>query len=609
MRPFKSLNKYIATVKNDMADNKKYDFVDLTVEKCFKEFYVVPDYQREYVWTEEKEVAQLLNDMYEAYSIDKTKEYFLGTTVVFNNNGTKELIDGQQRTTTLFLTLCAFRNIYLKQGLPVGIIEQHLFNSTYDDQGNEVQKYHLELQYQDSTGILDAIFHNANITTFKSKSAERLYGAYKCICQFIENNTENDTEELKGLFMYFFRQLKFIQIMTPDINDALKIFETINDRGIGLNPMDLLKNLIFRQVERNKFYTLKDKWKTLVQVLESANEKPLRFLRYFIVSNYPSLENSGRKDKEENTLREDEIYQWFLAHSDKCGFEKDPYSFVDLLIENARCYVNFASGKDQNGNANTNLNNLIRLTGNAFKQHIILLLSARKFGEDMFNYLTKSIETYLYYCLFTKEQAKIYEKVFGKWDLTLSTVSTLDGLKEWVDENIKPEITKRSAEYRSRFLVFTQNDLQLYRVRYILAKITLYVDNARLGVVAQSSIAPYLKNGVEIEHILPQTPYGDMAERIKDYDTVKFMLGNLTLIEKSMNDVVKNKPYEQKVLEYDKSPYYLTSTLSKIESVGENSAINRINKELRSYDHWDADTISDRQEMLYQLSLKIWSID
>ena len=93
--------------------------------------------------------------------------------------------------------------------------------------------------------------------------------------------------------MYFLRKLKFIQILTPDINDALKIFETINDRGVGLNPMDLLKNLIFQQVTRDKFYKLKDKWKDLVDTLETKQEKPLRFLRYFIVSNYPSTSNSS----------------------------------------------------------------------------------------------------------------------------------------------------------------------------------------------------------------------------------------------------------------------------------------------------------------------------
>ena len=94
--------------------NGQYDYSDLTVEKTFKEFYIVPDYQREYVWEAEKHVIQLLNDMYDAYSANKDKEYFIGTTVVFNNNGQLELIDGQQRTTTLFLMLCAFRNIYKK---------------------------------------------------------------------------------------------------------------------------------------------------------------------------------------------------------------------------------------------------------------------------------------------------------------------------------------------------------------------------------------------------------------------------------------------------------------------------------------------------------------
>ena len=160
-----------------------------------------------------------------------------------------------------------------------------------------------------------------------------------------------------------------------------------------------------------------------------------------------------------------------------------------------------------------------------------------------------------------------------------------------------------------RFLTFTQDDLQQYRVRYILAKIAQYVDSSRTGIVTASSISNYIKAGVEIEHILPQTPTPEMLEQIPDYDHVKIMLGNLTLIEKSMNDVIKNKPYEQKVIEYEKSPYYITKSLAKLDSVGNNSAINRINTMLKSYDHWDAETIADRQNLLYLLSLRIWTLD
>ncbi len=590
-----------------MADSNKYRFKDLNVEECFKDFYIVPDYQREYVWRADHEVSQLLMDLYDEFASNKNKEYFIGTTVVFDNNGQKELIDGQQRTTTLFLMLCAFRNLYALRGLPTNVADQLLQNVRYNEDGDEVSQLHLVLQYPDSETIIQQIVSKSPKRTATSASAKRINDAYETIYKIIADNTEKDVDELKSLFMYFLRKLKFIQILTPDINDALKIFETINDRGVGLNPMDLLKNLIFQQVPRDKFYKLKDKWKELVDTLENENEKPLRFLRYFIISNFPSVNNSS--DGDENGIREDEIYKWFTRKNNIPIYSNDPYAFVDLLIENARCYVNFARGKDKQGNYNVSLTNIINLGGNAFRQHIILLLAARNFSPEMFDYLSKCIETYLFYFLFTKEQAKIYEKQFGKWNLTLGQVSSIDELKAWVSDNIKPEIDKKDSEYRMRFLSFSQDDLQQYRVRYILAKIAQYVDSSRTGVVMTSSISNYVKLGVEIEHILPQTPTPEMAELIPDYDRVKIMLGNLTLIEKSMNDVIKNKPYSEKVIEYEKSPYYITKSLAKLDSVGNNSAINRINTMLKSYDHWDAETVADRQQLLYELSLKIWTLD
>jgi uncharacterized protein with ParB-like and HNH nuclease domain len=59
----------------------------------------------------------------------------------------------------------------------------------------------------------------------------------------------------------------FIQIST-DVSSALKIFETINERGVGLNPMDLLKNLLFTQVKPSQFTQLKDEWKKITKPLE-----------------------------------------------------------------------------------------------------------------------------------------------------------------------------------------------------------------------------------------------------------------------------------------------------------------------------------------------------
>jgi len=105
----------------------------------------------------------------------------------------------------------------------------------------------------------------------------------------------------------------------------------------------LLKNLIFRQVSRDDFNMIKVRWHSLVETLEDKHEKPLRFLRYFIMSNYPSAENSfsKTKGKEVNVVREDEIYRWFQKNEDRCGYSKNPVKFVDALIKNAQYYVNF----------------------------------------------------------------------------------------------------------------------------------------------------------------------------------------------------------------------------------------------------------------------------
>lgn len=109
--------------------------------------------------------------------------------------------------------------------------------------------------------------------------------------------------------------------------------------------MDLLKNLLFRQVNRNDFNSLKDKWKTLIKLLEKNNEN-LCVFRYFIMSNYKVNNQRG-----EEIIREEEIYKWFIRPENvaQCNYEKEPFEFVELLLENATCYINFFKGLNKDG--------------------------------------------------------------------------------------------------------------------------------------------------------------------------------------------------------------------------------------------------------------------
>src|SRR5258706_11050647 len=90
-------------------ENHKY-----TVAEAFREcFYIVPDYQREYVWTD-KEVIQLLDDIDEQVSGGASREYFIGMVLVSltQQKNHYQLIDGQQRLAPLFLVLCALKHLF-----------------------------------------------------------------------------------------------------------------------------------------------------------------------------------------------------------------------------------------------------------------------------------------------------------------------------------------------------------------------------------------------------------------------------------------------------------------------------------------------------------------
>lgn len=594
---------------SNSTNNIQIQFNYLDVENCFKNFYVVPDYQREYVWTE-VQINQLLDDIYEEFDFNPNKEYFIGSTVVFkNNDGFYELIDGQQRTTSIFLIICAFKKIYREREIDTDTIERMIKDKTVNSLGDSVDCYKLELQYKDSSNILLEIANNLERPKNLTGSAERLYNAYENVISFLKNRFKEDEDsvQLKKFFVYIFRKLKFIQIETPEINDALKIFETINERGVGLNPMDLLKNLLFRQVNRNDFNSLKDKWKTLIKLLEKNNEKPLRFLRYFIMSNYKVNNQRG-----EEIIREEEIYKWFIRPENvaQCNYEREPFEFVELLLENATCYINFFKGLNKDGSKNVYLDNISKLGGGAFKQHLILLLAGRNLPQDLFKHFAKQIETLVFYYFITKEPTREFERNFSKWAKSVLRIKSREELNNFVKENIQPVIASKENEYKLYFTETRQNNLQQYRIRYILAKIAQYLDQKRSGPYIPQVLDNYITKGVEIEHILPSKPTESLRNEIgEEYDDLKIRLGNLTLLEKTINIVVGNDSFSKKVIEYSKSQFYISKSIAGLDTIGKETSVTSLNLKLRSYEYWNKETIIDRQNLLYELSKDIWKIE
>lgn len=600
-------------------ENHKY-----SIEEAFREcFYIVPDYQREYVWTD-KEVHQLLEDIGEQIDAGTTREYFIGTVLVSptEQKNHYEVIDGQQRLTTFFLLLCALKHLF--QGEPQRQMISGLISTSYVDSDGEVRTtLKLEPRYESAGEVMAKLveldaepqtvragIQSAGITSFGS--LENLVNAYSTLYRYLKDNYD-DTAKLKKYWGYLANNVVFIQIST-DVSSALKIFETINERGVGLNPMDLLKNLLFTQVKQTQFTQLKDEWKKITKLLEKEKEKPLRFLRYFLMANYVIKNERG-----DAVVREDEIYDWFIAKDNAalCDYAGKPFEFVRKVIRNVEHYLAFANGLGNDGKPSLAMDSLKRLAGGAFSLHYVLLLAAANFPKPLFDHFVAQLESFLFYYIFTKTPTKDLERSFSQWADELRAIAeTTDPVKQkvqlntFVADRFEKNMAGKSQELADALKRFTLYSMQQYRTRYLLARLTQHVEMAFSGLKTPGSLEPFTK--LEIEHILPDNPKAELratwAEENPNavYDDYKNRLGNLTLLEKPINIVAGNDFYKAKQAEYGKSGNYLTRSLMALTEVGQNTSISRINAKLGAFPAWNAASIEKRHALLIALAQEVW---
>ena len=600
-------------------ENHKY-----SIEEAFREcFYIVPDYQREYVWTD-KEVHQLLEDIGEQIDAGTTREYFIGTVLVSptDQKNHYEVIDGQQRLTTFFLLLCALKHLF--QGESQRQTVSGLISTSYTDSDGETRtSLKLEPRYENAGEVITKLveldadpqtvragIQSAGIGSFGS--LENLVNAYSTLYRYLKDNYDS-AAKLKKYWGYLANNVVFIQIST-DVSSALKIFETINERGVGLNPMDLLKNLLFTQVKQAQFTQLKDEWKKITKPLEREKEKPLRFLRYFLMANYVIKNERG-----DAVVREDEIYDWFVDKDNAalCDYANKPFEFVRKVIRNVEHYLAFSNGLGNDGKPSLAMDSLKRLAGGAFSLHYVLLLAAANFPKPLFDHFVAQLESFLFYYIFTKTPTKDLERSFSQWaDELRAIAAATDPVKQKVQLNafiadrFDTNMAGKSQELVDALRRFTLYSMQQYRTRYLLARLTQHVEMAFSGLKMPGSLEPFTK--LEIEHILPDNPKEELRGKWgaenpgAGYDDCKNRLGNLTLLEKPINIVAGNDFYSAKRAEYRKSGNYLTRSLVELASVGQNTSISRINEKLKAFPAWDAKAIEARHGLLITLAQDVW---
>lgn len=243
----------------------------ITIKELFEKCFIIPEYQRPYSWTI-NQCETLWDDLYEfifpddnADNFDERNEYYLGSIVTFSNKENekdKEVIDGQQRLTTLTLLLRAFwdkfldperENEKLKEMIGKCIWQVNRYGETQTD----LLRISSKVADNEDRISFNNILLSGVITDDKSNYAQN----YQFFQKKISELSQNGTEKIKSFPAALLHNCAVIYIEAAKQEDALRIFSTLNDRGLPLSDTDIFKAEMYKDIEDKTAFV--EKWKEL----------------------------------------------------------------------------------------------------------------------------------------------------------------------------------------------------------------------------------------------------------------------------------------------------------------------------------------------------------
>ena len=210
---------------------------EITLSKVVADnlMFNIPLYQRLYVWTEEQ-INTLLGDIKNAFLTDVNKPFFLGGIVVIKNNKNQfDLIDGQQRFTTLWLI-----SKFLNKG---GLAQFTYANNNLDCRLHFAVRDFANKYFSKQENVL---------TNLEQEELKAITTAEKTIEAYFNNEIkEIENIDLDKLSEYIFKNIRLIATEMPKNTDENKVFEAMNNRGVQLQQHEILKSRLLHKLQNN----------------------------------------------------------------------------------------------------------------------------------------------------------------------------------------------------------------------------------------------------------------------------------------------------------------------------------------------------------------------
>lgn len=546
--------------------------------------FVIPAYQRNYTWTANREVKQLLDDIKVVLRGERNK-HFIGIIIYLERSldfsrRERSVIDGQQRLTTLFLSLYAVKELMLERGMDDDAkrLEMQYLINPYD----ETAKYKLKPLVSDDMVYQQIVNRDfKNIQDLKSNVWQNF--------EYIKNEIRTLTERF-SINDVLLAMNKLYLVCVPISNDDYpqKIFESINATGAKLTASDLIRNFMLMPIESVKQDEYYNKyWKELEKLISTDSKKLEAFFRFFLIA------------KRQTTLNKSEVYriftEWFATTEKEIGVE----GIFKEVVHYAKCYyVVYAQPISE-------LDIILQKPIQEFR-HVLSDMPAPLLMQYVsLNKNTDASGQPLISSQQLAELITIINSYFMRRSLCDMDTSPIS---RYFPILLKETMADCNGDYKNIVVVFKKNlvnrnkgntmempDDKKLEERILNANmyhLRTWINIFLCKLESENNPAPVDFSKLSIEHLMPQKPtpqwYAALQTDADTYEQNLHRLGNLTLASRPDNSKMSNNVWE-----------YKTKILSSTSHL-------KINEEILKKPHWTIQDIEDRTRQLISCIIRLY---
>ena len=586
------------------------------LEKIFSDKFDVDFYQREYVW-QRTQIEDLINDLSGEFlkcykqgdkisDMVKYDPYYMGEIVLSTNvPGVSKIIDGQQRITTLTLILIyLLRNYKNIPKFPASRIEKLIYS---DDHGEE--RFNLDIE--DRREVMYALYKQGEYVVSEGDkySIKNLVDRYNDIEECW--NSEIDESNVVSFTYWIMEKVMFSKVWTNSNDFAYVIFETMNDRGLSLTQVEMVRSYLLANIDNdsartkamNKFDAMLNK---LISIkLSSKSKAEFEFFKMYLRGHYAEDFSQAKNSNSDFVRIGKEFHRWLRDNEQKLGLETDEdfVEFINKIDFFAKVYE-----KINNLIQGRNTKDYLYLIVNAdynFTLQVPLILSAVKYQDtdEIVEAKIKVVSKYL---------SKVLSfRVWNHWMISQSTLENpiynlCKRIRDLSVEEIASILDTNPLDAPELNNSPTLNQQNRSRLRVLLSLITEIV-------AANSGESDYMLNKdepVEVEHIW-SNHFEEHTDEFSDEDefaNVRNNIGDLLVLPKSFNASYGDDPYSLKVKQYF-SQNILAQTLNKQKYENNPGFVkfkDESKLEFESYDEFKKANIAKRAELYKQILIWNW---